>query len=291
MFSKRLALQKEGEGTQTGAFLCQKRGKHGLHRGELKEFRFIPDVSSALLALAATLTKTSGINNDSWHVTECKIRLFSHPGESPLGLFKNIFFYSFHCQAVCLHLFTFLCTCPMSLHQIFPFLSLSLSLSLSRLWRCLCSHRSWRIFWRSVTWCSPACSAWRCCWSSWLWGSLATSRIRTTASTASLSSSGEVLVPLGLWREGSPGPAGIARAALKRCQVNLRFRKISLSLVFFEQPTFDTEKVELCSQPRYINMLIPNHDTNLFVKLFKALQQRSTSPSFYFIFLASLPLC
>lgn len=55
------------------------------------------------------------------------------------------------------------------------------------------SRRSWQMFWRSVTWCSPACSVWRCCWSSWLSGSLATSRTRITASTASLSSSGGVL--------------------------------------------------------------------------------------------------
>lgn len=60
---------------------------------------------------------------------------------------------------------------------------------------CLCSQRNWRTFWRSVTWFSQACSVWRCCWSSWLWGSLATSKTPIMASTASLSSSGELLLP------------------------------------------------------------------------------------------------
>lgn len=63
---------------------------------------------------------------------------------------------------------------------------------------CLCSHKNWQTFWRSVTWCSPAFSVSRCCWSSWLWGFLATSKTLIMASTASLSSSGEVLLPSAL---------------------------------------------------------------------------------------------
>lgn len=81
----------------------------------------------------------------------------------------------------------------------------------------LCSHRNWQTFWRSVTWCSPAFSAWRCCWSSWLWGSLATSKTLIMASTASLSSSGEALLPsaLRLCTECSPRLASIVRLILK----------------------------------------------------------------------------
>lgn len=84
--------------------------------------------------------------------------------------------------------------------------SASKSLLFSLLSRCLCSHRSWQTFWRSVTWCSQACSVWRCCWSSWLWGSLATSKTPIMASTASLSSSGEVLLPSALRCEQNPPP-------------------------------------------------------------------------------------
>lgn len=100
--------------------------------------------------------------------------------------------------------------------------------------RCLCSHRSWQTFWRSVTWCSQACSAWRCCWSCWLWASSATSKTPTMASTASLSSSGELLLPsaLRLRTECSPRLADIARLyiffknALSVFVANLRFWKI-----------------------------------------------------------------
>lgn len=86
---------------------------------------------------------------------------------------------------------------------------------------CLCSHRNWQTFWRSVTWCSQACSVSRCCWSSWLWGSLATSKTPIMASTASLSSSGEILLPsdLRLCTECSPRLAGVVRLILKMCSV------------------------------------------------------------------------
>lgn len=109
-----------------------------------------------------------------------------------------------------LPLFLFLCIRPTSVHQTLCFFS--------PLPRCLCSHRSWQTFWRSVTWCSQACSAWRCCWSCWLWASSATSKTPIMASTASLSSSGELLLPsaLRLTTECSPRLADIVRLYYKK---------------------------------------------------------------------------
>lgn len=159
-------------------------------------------VPPALFAVQLANT-TQSINNESGHITEYETHLFSHPGESPpLGLQIFLTFslsYTSYCQAVCLYLFKFLCCLSNT--------STSDVLLFSPLSWCLCSHRNWQIFWRSVTWCSQACSVWRCCWSSWLWGSLATSKTHIMASTASLSSSGEVLMPSAprLCAECSPG--------------------------------------------------------------------------------------
>lgn len=163
-------------------------------------FSCMSSSSSLAVQLANTI---QSINNESGHITEYKTHLFSHPGESlPLGLQIFLTFslsYTSHCQAVCLYLFKVLCCLSNA--------SASDVLLFSPLLCCLCSHRNWQIFWRSVTWCSQACSVWRCCWSFRLWGSLATSKTHIMASTASLSSSGEVLMPSAprLRAECSPG--------------------------------------------------------------------------------------